>query len=260
MLGAIAGDIIGSIYEFDDKKPDMDFELFKEESYATDDTIMSVAIADHILYNKNIVDVVKEYGRKYPNAGYGSRFSNWILGTNSFPYNSYGNGSAMRVSPVGWSYSTLEETIKKAKDTAEISHNHPEGIKGAQSVAGSIFLARTGHTKSEIRKWNESTFGYNLDLDLVQLRQYYSFDETCQGTVPQALFTFLESNSFEESLRLAMYIGGDSDTLTCINGAIAEAYYRDIPKHIYDEVIKRLDSNLRDVVIQFRLKYVLPNL
>jgi ADP-ribosylglycohydrolase len=251
MIGSVIGDVIGSKYEFEFNKPNYDFELFTSESAFTDDTVCSVAVANSILSDDSFKNSLLKYCKLYPNAGYGSRFSNWVMATNPMPYDSYGNGSAMRVGPVGWGYNTLEEVLEKAKESAECSHNHLEGIRGAQAVAACVFLARTGSTKNQIKFYIESNFGYNLNLNMDELRKYYEFNELCQDTVPQAIYTFLESTSFEDSIRKAIYIGGDSDTLACINGSIAEAYYKEIPKYIIVETIKRLDDTLRKILIPF---------
>jgi ADP-ribosylglycohydrolase len=255
MIGAIAGDIIGSVYEFKSKKPDYNFPLFTEESFFTDDTVLSIALAESILTGVDYKTKVLEYHNLYPDCSYGNRFSIWASGNDHKPYNSYGNGSAMRVSPVGWAYNSLEEVIEKAGASAEITHNHPEGIKGAQAAAAAIYLARTGSTKEEIKKYIEQEYKYNLNLDMEDLRENYIFNETCQETVPQAIFTFLISDNFEDSIRKAIYIGGDSDTLACINGSIAEAFYGGVPEKIKLEVFKRLDKKTFTVLDQFIKKY-----
>ncbi len=225
MLGAITGDIIGSVYEFDFSKPDYDFSLFTEESFFTDDTVLTVALADSILSGTDYKTKMLEYYSLYPDCSYGNRFHVWANNKNPQPYDSWGNGSAMRVSPVGWTYNDLETVLQKAKESAEVTHNHPEGIKGAQATAASIFLARTKHSKKEIKEFVQKNFGYNLDFDFEDLRKNYRFNESCQDTVPQAIFTFLISDNFEDSIRKAIYIGGDSDTLACIKSSKAEAFY-----------------------------------
>uniref|UniRef100_A0A7V3E753 ADP-ribosylglycohydrolase family protein n=1 Tax=Ignavibacterium album TaxID=591197 RepID=A0A7V3E753_9BACT len=255
MLGAIAGDIIGSIYEFDDEKPDYDFVLFTDQSHFTDDSILTIALADSILSNSDYKLNLYEYYHRYPQGGYGGMFHQWAKVKNSPTYNSYGNGSAMRVSPVAWAYNDLDTVLLKAKESAEVTHNHPEGIKGAQSTAAAIFLARTGKSKNEIKKFIEEEFNYFLDFELEDLREFYTFNETCQKTVPQAIYTFLISENFEDSIRKAVYIGGDSDTLACINGSIAEAFYG-IPDTIVRETISRLDVQLLKVVNEFRDRYI----
>lgn len=256
MLGAITGDIIGSVYEFTNVKPDLDFTLFVNDSEFTDDTVLTVALADSILNNFSYSEKLKQYYKKYPDAGYGNMFHSWARTKDSRPYNSWGNGSAMRVSPVGWAYDDIETVLIKAKESAEVTHNHPEGIKGAQATAASIFLARTKHAKKEIKEFVEKQFDYNLELGIEDLRKNYRFNESCQDTVPQAIFTFLISESFEDSIRKAIYIGGDSDTLACINGSIAEAFYGGVPNHIVEEVYKRLDDRLLKIVDSFIDKYI----
>lgn len=254
MLGAIAGDIIGSVYEFDNDKPEYNFELFHKHSHFTDDTVLTVALADSILSGVDYLDKVKEYYKLYPNAGYGGMFRYWAATNKSKPYNSYGNGSAMRVSPVGWAYNDLQTVIQKAKESAEITHNHPEGIKGAQATAVAIFMARNGSSKDDIKDFITETFHYDLNFNLEDLRTNYTFNESCQGTVPQAIYTFLISENFEDSIRKAIYIGGDSDTLACINGSIAEAFYG-IPEFIVKEIYKRLDTYLSEIVLEFKQNY-----
>jgi len=256
MLGAITGDIIGSVYEFTDVKPEFNFPLFRTDSEFTDDTVLSVALADSILNDIPYEKKLRQYYLGYPNAGYGSMFHKWARSKNPRPYNSWGNGSAMRVSPIGWAYNDMETVLQKAKESAEVTHNHPEGIKGAQATAASIFLARTKNSKIEIKEFVERNFDYNLDLDLEDLRKNCRFNESCQDTVPQAIFTFLISENFEDSIRKAIYIGGDSDTLACINGSIAEAFYGGVPENIADEVYKRMDSRITIITNDFRAKYV----
>ncbi|WP_337867134.1 ADP-ribosylglycohydrolase family protein [Ignavibacterium sp.] len=255
MLGAIAGDIIGSIYEFDKKKPEYDFQLFHKYSHFTDDTVLTVALADSILFETPYIDKVIEYYHLYPDAGYGGMFRQWAANNGRHPYNSFGNGSAMRVSPVGWAYNDLDTVLQKAKESAEITHNHPEGIKGAQATASAIFLARQKTSKAEIKDFITENFNYNLDFELEELREHYRFNETCQGTVPQAIYTFFISKTFEDSIRKAIYIGGDSDTLACINGSIAEAYYG-IPAYILEQIYKKLDNRLTQKTKQFVKKYI----
>lgn len=257
MLGAITGDVIGSVYEFIDTKPEMDFPLFNKESFFTDDTVLTVALAESILIGIPYQDKLQEYYKRYPDAGYGSMFHQWARSKSPKPYNSWGNGSAMRVSPIGWAYNDLETVLQKAKESAEVTHNHPEGIKGAQATAASIFLARDGNSKNQIKKFVEKNFNYKLDFDLEDLRNNYRFNESCQETVPQAIYTFLVSDNFEDSIRKAIYIGGDSDTLSCINGSIAEAYYGGVPEEIKVEVYKRMDSRMTIITNDFREKYCL---
>ena len=246
MVGALAGDIIGSIYERNNIRNE-EFPLFKNKSFFTDDSVLTVALADSILNNVGYDIKLKEYFQKYPNAGYGLSFRIWATIKNTPAYNSWGNGSAMRVSPIGWAYSTLEEVQEQAKISAAFTHNHPEGLKGAVSVASAIFLARQDCSKPELKKYIEKNFSYSLKFNLKTLQKNYKFNESCQETVPQAIYAFLISDSFEDSIRKAISIGGDSDTLACINGSIAEAFYKGVPKNIEKEVYKRLSKPLADV-------------
>jgi len=259
MLGSITGDIIGSVYEFNSHKPEYDFPLFTEESIFTDDTVLTVALADSILSGTDYKTKLLEYYHLYPHCSYGGGFHAWANSDNPQPYNSWGNGSAMRVSPVGWAYNDIETVLLKAKESAEVTHNHPEGIKGAQATAASIFLARTNKSKKEIKAFIETAFNYNLDLDIGDLRKTYQFNESCQGTVPQAIFTFLVSDSFEDSIRKAIYIGGDSDTLAAINGSIAEAFYGGVPEEIKSDIFKRLDARLERIAKSFIEKYIVKS-
>ena len=232
-----------------------DFPLFSPGCRFTDDTVLSVALADSILTGEDYVKKLKEYFHYYPNAGYGGFFIYWVLSHNLGPYNSWGNGSAMRVSPIGFAYNTLDKVLKEAKKSAEVTHSHPEGIKGAQATASAIFLARTGKSKKEIKNYIESTFQYNLSEPLDEIRKYYKFDVSCQGSVPQAITSFLESNDFEDSIRKAISIGGDSDTIACITGGIAQAFYKNIPDHIKNKILEILDDRLSKVVYKFIDKY-----
>lgn len=233
----------------------MDFSLFTNESFFTDDTVLTVALADSILNVIPYQEKLREYYKRYPDAGYGGMFHKWARSKYPKPYNSWGNGSAMRVSPVGWAYNDLETVLQKAKESAEVTHNHPVGIKGAQATAASIFLARTGISKSQIKEYIQKNFNYNLSFDLKELRKLYRFNESCKDTVPQAIYTFLISDSFEDSIRKAIYIGGDSDTLACINGSIAEAFYGGVPEEIAKEVYKRIDSRITMITNNFIEKF-----
>ena len=230
MLGAVFGDIVGSIYEFNNIKSTQ-FELLGDKSTFTDDSILTIAVADWLLEGalskERLIFTLKQYVRKYPNpmGGYGSRFQQWALSDENEPYNSWGNGSAMRVSAVGWAFDTLEDTENIAKLTAEITHNHPEGIKGAQATAAAIYMARTCSTKQEIKDYIQSKYGYDLSRTCDEIRPTYRFNESCVGTVPEAIIAFLDSSDFESAIRLAVSLGGDTDTLTCISGGIAEAFY-----------------------------------
>ncbi len=255
LCGAIAGDIIGSIYEWNRTK-ETDFHLFTLSSKFTDDTVMTVANADWLLTGDSLLGIMQDYGNRYPHAGYGGMFRSWLREDEPKPYNSFGNGSAMRVSPVGWAFDTLEETLEAAKQSAEITHNHPEGIKGAQATAACIFLARTGKSKQEIKEYIEQTFGYNLNRTCDEIRPDYHFDVTCQGSVPESIIAFLESTNFESAIRLAVSLGGDADTMGAITGGIAEAYYGGVPEHIRKEVLKRLPNEFIDVMQKFYQKYI----
>lgn len=254
MLGAIAGDIIGSVFEFNNIKTE-EFELFTAKSRFTDDTVLTIAVADCILHGKDYASTIKEYALKYPDAGYGGMFYRWIKSSSSEPYNSFGNGSAMRVSPVGFAFDSEEDVLREARRSAEVTHNHPEGIKGAQAVALAILLARKGASKEEIKHRIENDFGYDLSFTLDEIRPTYQFDETCQGSVPQAIRAFLESRDFEDAVRKAVSIGGDSDTIACIAGGIAEAFYKGVPPHIATEVYTRLDSDLLSIVVEFHNRF-----
>lgn len=254
MLGAIAGDIIGSRFEAHPIKT-TEFELFHPDCRFTDDSVLTVAVADMILHGADLSDTLKEYFHRYPDAGYGMGFIQWAASASREPYHSFGNGSAMRVSPVGFACDSLEEVLEQAKATAEVTHNHPEGIKGAQATAVAVFLARTGNSKDEIKQFIESRFQYNLSEPLEAIRPQYTFDVTCQGSVPQAITAFLESENFEDAVRKSVSLGGDSDTLACITGGIAHAFYREIPDIIAAEVHSRLDLPLRQITTLFCNKF-----
>ena len=254
ILGAIAGDIIGSCYEWFSTK-NIDFELFTRSSNFTDDTVMTVANADWLLTDDSLLGIMQEYGNKYPRVGYGGSFSRWLRSDDPQPYNSWGNGSAMRVSPVGWAFGTLEETLEAAKCSAEVTHNHPEGIKGAQAVAASVYLARNGRSKEEIKAYVEQTFGYDLSRTCNEIRPHYRFDVSCQGSVPESIIAFLESTDYESAVRLAVSLGGDADTMGAIAGGIAEAFYREIPDYICEEVLKRLPSEFTEVMKRFYAEF-----
>jgi len=247
MWGAIIGDIIGSPYEFEGMKS-TDFPLFSDASKFTDDTVMTVAVADCLFHGKDYAETFKEYGRRYPNAGYGGMFMNWLRSPSAKPYGSFGNGSAMRVSVIGWAFDSIGETLEEAKRSAAVTHDHPEGIKGAQAIAASIFLARTKKKKQAVREFVEKTFGYDLGRKLDDIRPNYVFDETCQGSVPEAIIAFLESESYEDAVRKAVSLGGDADTLACMAGGIAEAFYGKVPKPILRKARLILDKALLDVI------------
>ena len=255
IIGAIAGDIIGSIYEFNNTK-DINFELFPARSKFTDDTVLSIAIADCIINDKNFAETVWDYGRKYRGRGYGGKFKHWLKNENPQPYGSYGNGSAMRVSAIGFAYENIETVLEKAKETAEITHNHKEGIKGAQAIASAIFLAKNSKTKQEIRKFITEKFEYNLDFTIDSIRPFYKFDVTCQGSVPQAINAFLESNDYENAIRLAISIGGDSDTIACMTGGIASAFYKEIPDKILKFAENKLPNEFIEILNEFDKRYI----
>jgi ADP-ribosylglycohydrolase len=258
MLGAIAGDIIGSVYEKNEswmQRRRVDFEpLFSLHARYTDDTVLTCAIADQILHGGDLVDVLKAYARAYPTAGYGRAFKAWFASEDRNPYYSSGNGSAMRVSPVGFAYDMLDEVIVRARWTAEVTHNHPEGLKGAQATAAAVFLARTGSSKQDIRQFIEHKFQYDLAPSVEDIRPSYEFDASCQGSVPQAMIAFLDATDYESAVRLAISLGGDADTLGCIAGAIAGAYYG-VPKGIRDQAVGRLDDHLRAIVEEFESRF-----
>lgn len=256
MLGAIVGDVIGSIYEWNNIKT-KDFPLVGQHCFFTDDTVLTVALADAILSGRDYGALMRHYYARYPRAGYGGRFHDWALAIVEGPYNSWGNGAAMRVSPAGHAYDSLEGTLQAATRFTEVTHNHPEGLKGAQAVAGAIYLARTGSSKDEIRRYVEQTFGYDLSRTLDEIRPTYEFDESCQGTVPEALAAFLESVDFEDAIRNAVSLGGDTDTLACITGSVAEAFYGGVPEEIAAAVLARLDAPLREVTTRFLQRYPL---
>ncbi len=255
LCGAIAGDIIGSAYEFKPFKS-TEFPLFCHSSEFTDDTVMTVANADWLLSGDSLFGIMQDWGNRYPTAGYGGMFLDWLQIYDPQPYNSFGNGSAMRVSPVGWAFDTLKKTLEAAKQSAEITHNHPEGIKGAQATAACIFLARTGKSKQEIKEYIEHTFGYNLNRTCDEIRPTYQFDVTCQGSVPESIIAFLDSTDFESAIRLAVSLGGDADTMGAITGGIAEAFYGGVPEYIRKEVRKRLPNEFIDVMQRFYQKFV----
>jgi len=251
ILGAIAGDIIGSRFEHDNTKK-TDFSLFSPYCRFTDDTALTVATMECLMSEKrDYARFYRQYALKYPHSGFGGGFKGWMYAANPQPYNSFGNGSAMRVSPVGWRFPTLEETLAEAEQSATVTHNHGEGIKGAQAVAAAVFLARTGKSKEEIKQCIETTFAYDLQRTCDEIRPSYHFDVTCQGSVPESIIAFLESADFESAVRLAVSLGGDSDTIAAITGSIAEAFYGSVPDNIAKEVIKRLPKEFCTVIEQF---------
>ncbi len=252
MLGAIIGDIVGSVYEWHNIKR-KDFELFRDDCFFTDDSVMTVAVAEALMNGgrpDDYIDTMKKYGRLYPNAGYGGNFYSWIFSGEREPYNSWGNGSAMRVSPVAWYYNNLNEVENNAEVCASVTHNHPEGIKGAKATAAAIYLARTGKTQEDIKRYIENTYGYDLNRKLNEIRPTYRFNESCQKTVPEAIIAYLESTGYEDAIRNAISLGGDSDTLAAITGSIAEAAYS-IPVEIQEKALTFLDKRLSSTVKAF---------
>ncbi len=251
MLGAIIGDIVGSRFEHAGIKS-KEFDLFNRQSVFTDDTVHTIAVADSLLHKAPYKEKFREYFQLYPNAGYGGRFRRWARSPRPVPYGSYGNGSAMRVSPIGWLYNTLEEVLEEALHSAEVTHNHPEGIRGAQATAAAVYYARQNADKEAIKNYIEENFGYNLSSTLDDIRPAYSYDVSCQGSVPQAMIAFLESTDFEDAIRNAVSLGGDSDTQACIAGSIAEAYYGEIPEGLAKEALSRLDERLLGIYNSFQ--------
>ena len=254
MLGAVVGDIVGSSYEFNNVKS-TEFDLFTPKTKFTDDSVMTLAVAKWLVEDKEhttqyLVHCMQELGMCHPDAGYGGRFAVWLDQENPQPYNSWGNGAGMRVSPVGLYANSLEETLSLATLTASVSHNHPEGVKGAHAIASSVFLCKEGKSKLEIKEYIEKTFGYNLNRRIADIRKNYEFDESCQGSIPEAIIAFLEGNSFEEVIRLAISLGGDSDTIACMAGSIAACMYP-IPDYIAEKCDSLLTVYMRKIKDQF---------
>ena len=260
MYGAILGDIIGSRFEFDRGRKSKEFTFFTSQSVYTDDSVMTIAVAEALLnagkkadentVKTELIRCMKEWGHRIPDAGYGGMFYQWLFTDTSEPYGSYGNGAAMRVSPAGWLYDTIERTREVARWTAEVTHNHPEGVKGAESVAAIIFLARTGHDKSYIKEYVVKEFGYDLGRTCDEIRPTYHHVETCLETVPEAITAFLEGESFTDVVRSAVSLGGDCDTLTDIAAAMAEAFYG-CPQELKRECEKRIDPEMREILKRF---------
>jgi len=263
MIGAIIGDFVGSPYEFDlgENKgylSHLDFPLLIRNSKFTDDTVMTIAVGEAVMNGRNDPELTRRevakcmqlWGAKYPYAGYGRRFKKWLKEEPPQPYNSYGNGSAMRVSSVGWLYDTIEDVLQYAEITAAVTHDHSEGIKGAQAVAAAIFLARTKHSKEEIKQYIEENFHYDLERTVDEIRPGYGFDETCQGSVPESIIAFLESTSFEDAVRKAVSLDGDADTQGAITGSIAEAFYG-VPEELKVQIRGKLPFDMRTVLLRF---------
>lgn len=261
MLGAIIGDIVGSRFEFDRGDKSRDFELLTRRCKVTDDSVMTAAVAEALLgvgrdageeeVKAALITSMKKWGQKYPHAGYGARFIHWVLSDDPKPYGSYGNGSGMRVSPAGWLYDSLERTREVARWTAEVTHNHPEGVKGAESVAAAVYLARNGTSQDEIRKYITNEFGYDLSRTLDEIRPDYHHVEDCMRTMPEAFECFLEADSYESTLRNVMFIGGDTDTLCAIAGAVAEASWG-VPEDITELASSFIPDDIEDVYVRFR--------
>lgn len=254
MLGAIVGDIIGSVHEFEAIKH-IHFPLFSDLNFFTDDTVLTVAVADCLLTGSAYVDKLHEYTNAYPGRGYGEGFMRWVRRGSREPYNSWGNGSAMRVSPVAYAFHSMEDVLHEAKASAEVTHNHPEGIRGAQAAAAATFLAIHDASKQDIRREIEQRFGYDLSRSVDEIRPTYKFNESCQETVPEALAAFLDSDNYEHAVRLAISLGGDADTLACITGGIAAPFYGGVPKEIAATALKLLEPQLGDVVIRFAERF-----
>ncbi len=250
MLGAMIGDIVGSVYEWHNIKT-TEFKFLKEECFFTDDTVLTAAAAKALMTDGDYTQAFQDFARRYPGRGYGGHFRKWIWNKDPQPYNSWGNGSAMRVSPVGFAFDTVEEVLSEAERCAAVTHNHPEGIKGAQSTALAILMARQEASHEDIRAEISHRFGYNLDRSLAEIRPDYSFDVSCQGSVPEAIIAFLESEDFEDAIRKAISIGGDSDTIACITGGIAEACYG-IPDHIAKKGRTYLPDEFLQIIDDFR--------
>jgi ADP-ribosylglycohydrolase len=232
-----------------------EFCLLSPKNFYTDDTVLTVAVAATILGQGDYADFLRMFGRRHPGRGYGGYFHQWLSDGSLGPYNSWGNGSAMRVSPIGWAFDSVERVLVEAKRCADVTHNHPEGVRGAQAVALSVYLARRGADKSELRQEVTDRFGYDLARTADEIRSSYSFDVSCQGSVPESIICFLDSDSFESSVRSAISLGGDADTMACISGGISEAYYGGVPKSVELPVRKLLTSDLLEVVDRFRDKY-----
>ncbi|NOZ90724.1 MAG: ADP-ribosylglycohydrolase family protein [Epsilonproteobacteria bacterium] len=255
MLGAIAGDIIGSYYEFHKIKT-KEFKLFHPKSKFTDDTTLSMAIAKSLLDNEPYLDNVVDFGLRYFEVGYGGSFKRWLKSENHEPYNSWGNGSAMRVNPIAWAFDTEEKVLEEARKSAEITHNHPEGIKGAEATALAIFMARNGATKEAIREQISTQFGYDLKRTVDEIRPDYKFEVSCQKSVPESIICFLDSNSFEDCIRNCVSLGGDADTMGAIASGIAEAYYG-IPEEIEKRIWNYLSDEFREILKRFQEEFIL---
>lgn len=254
MIGAIAGDIIGSVYEWHNIKTRR-FRLFSPKGFFTDDSILTIALADSILTGAGYAGNMKRFYHWYPRGGYGGAFHQWARSESPEPYNSWGNGAAMRISPVGYAYGDLDTILKKAREFTEVTHNHPEGVRGAQATAAAIFLARTGESKDAIKDFIEAEFAYDLGRHVDEIRPSYTFDVSCQGTVPPAIRAFIDSTGFEDAIRTAVSLGGDTDTVACITGGIAQAFYGGVPEPIAEQVYGILDERLGQITRAFMERY-----
>ena len=255
MLGAIIGDIVGSVFEWDNIKTTQ-FPFFSPKGFFTDDSVLTVATAKALLSNISYTEAYQDFSRRYPGRGYGGNFQYWIYADDPQPYNSWGNGSAMRVSPVGFAFDSVEEVLAQAQRSAAVTHNHPEGVKGAQATALAILFARQGLPQSEIRAEIAARFGYHMARSLDQIRPVYTYDVSCQGSVPEAIIAFLESTDYEDAIRKAISIGGDSDTIACITGGIAEAFYGGVPEEIAQEAYGYLPEEFIEIIEEFQGKYL----
>lgn len=254
LLGAIAGDIIGVPYEHH-TCGNLDFQLFTPRSHFSDDSVLTLAIADAIMNDRDYKAAIRNFGRRYPHAGYGRWFKGWLYADDPQPYDSYGNGSAMRVSAIGWAFDSVDDVMAEAEASAAVTHNHPEGIKGAQAVALAIYLARIGSSKTEIREEVAYRFGYDLNQTVDQIQPTYRWSVTCQGSVPESIVAFLDSTDYEDAVRKVVFLRGDADTMAAIAGSIAEAYYGGVPAEIASEVESRLPPDLWQVVKDFNDRF-----
>ena len=254
MLGAIAGDVFGASYEFRSFKEE-DFDLFNLPRFFTDDTVLTIATAEVLMGDGDYAEAYRRWGRSYPWCSYGGRFLDWLEDSSIGPYYSFGNGSAMRVSPIGWAFDSLDEVLAEAERSAAVTHNHPEGIKGAQATAVAVYLARMGATRDDIRREIAGRFGYDLGRTVEGIRPDYSFDVTCQGSVPEALIAFFDGDNFEHSIRLAISLDGDADTQAAITGGVAEAFWGGAPVRIENEVRAVLDESLLNVLDEFNRQF-----
>lgn len=257
MLGAIAGDVIGSVHEGAGTRTTQ-FPLFHEFSRFTDDTVLTVAVAHRLVRGGEWIDLYHDYFHAYPQAGYGWNFTLWAGHRRRQPYGSRGNGSAMRVAPIGFAAESLQQALDMARASAEVTHNHPDGVRGAQATAAAVFLARTGSSKPKLRAFIEREFGYDLSMSVDAMREAADMDETCNGSVPHAMAAFLQSSDFESAVRNAVSLGGDADTMAAIAGGIAEAFHGGVPAPIAEQTLALLDAPLREVVLEFRERFMTP--